>query len=538
MLITVWLTELPAQLLKGYKRYIDESGDLPVRLRFMPKQQLSEYLVFPNGRVSNRVQSGRVSKSIKKDIGDHIALRVIPENRDVIREFQTELGEAFSSMRDSVIETSRGRAASAAEQLHNALDNILDTSLTKRLNQHLGQIIPNHLFRVGSISQTEFARIVLEAAFSHYPICADTPDGDELELGQVGAGFQSNVLIALHRSVSSISKKKLIFCVEEPEIHLDPNAQRRAYHQWSALSREDNDVEQIIINSHSAFIVNESNPEELIVVRRNDSGRSVASQLPRSFLENHDMIHLKTKILGIKNSDLYFATGVVIVEGDSDAVALRGCIDLILKKLPSRQSLALLGISIIECGGCHSIPPLARVLQHLEIPCAMVFDRDCLQQVARSAQNEEMKIHGEKQFDSSFANFFLRLGDFFSSSSSFNNVKRQLKPLLRSGVPTGYPQAINNILSKHGILFARTEHETDFICKENAKEVASVVGYKVKQAEQLDETVKKLKEIHGRKLKKAHVTARIIQSMTSSKQISSHYRKLCNDIFRVLGITK
>lgn len=531
ILITVWFSDLPQELRDTYARHINGLGHLPVRLRFRPKDGSLDYLLFAQGSVGNTVESGRPSSSILADISQHVVLRVIPENRDVKREFQTELGEAFISMRESVIDATHGKAARATAELHKALDDILDSTLTSQVNRHLGQIIPEHYFRVGSLDQREFARIVMQAAFSHYPMCADSPDGDQLELEQVGAGFQSSVLIALHRAVASLLKKKLILCVEEPEIHLDPNAQRRAYHEWSSLASEENDVEQIIINSHSAFIVNESRPEELIVVRRDGDGRSTAAQLPIDFLDQHDVVHLKTKVLGIRNSDIFFSTGVILVEGDSDAVALRGCLELTLRSnsLPSRVSLALLGLSVIECGGCKSIAPLARVLRQLNIPYVMVFDRDFV-------QKSNGRVLGERSFEATIAPSFDSLAEFFASQTAFLGVKRDIASRLRSGVPSSYPREINRILGNHNILIARTEHETDFIGVGNAQAVTDVVGCSGSDSDSDEQTVQYLKANHYKQVKLAHVTARILAKMSSARQLSPHYLRLCNDILRVLGL--
>lgn len=530
-LITVWFGDLPDWLSDKYAASLNSSGLLPVRLRFRPKQRSLEYLLFANGRVKDGVSDGRISKAIHSDISKDILLRVIPESRDIQREFRTELGEAFATMRESVIEAGHGKAAKAAAELHQALSEILEGSLAKKLNTNLGNIIPEHWFKVGTLDQREFARIVMQEAFGRYPMCAKCPDGDSIDLEQIGAGFQSNVLIALYRSVASLTEKKLILCVEEPETHLDPNAQRRTYHDWSRLSSDDREVEQILINSHSAFIVNEAQPEEIVVVRRDGNNRTVTSQLTTDFLAKNDAVHLKTKILGLRNSDVFFSDGIVLVEGDSDAVAVRGCLDLMLKRNPvaGQTSLSGLGISVIDCGGAKSIPPLARILKQLCIPFVMVFDKDFLQLT-------DDKSGGDRSFRPELNRSFNALESLVGSTPAFRALMRSIDDRLAGGVPSCYPRKINKLLATHGILVMRTEHETDFICRKNARHVAATLGYRIPIDESVEDTVYKLKRKHKKQVKLAHVTARIIMRMSSAGEVPCNYMQLCNDILRVLGL--
>lgn len=530
ILITLWFFDLPNDLATKYAQYINKQKELPVRLRFYPKSTTLDYLLFSQGSVRNGVSDGTVSKSIHEDLCRHLLLRVIPESRDIQREFKTELGEAFAALRESVVEAAHSKAARAAAELHDALNEIVEKELSKRLNRNMGKVIPDHTFKVGALSKSEFARIVMQEALTRYPMCAASPDGDEFPLDQIGAGFQSNVLIALHRAVAALAGKQLLLCVEEPEIHLDPTAQRRAYHEWHHLSRESNEVEQIVITSHSAFIVNEARPEELVVVRRDERKRTICSQLTPEFLEKHDVLHLRMKVLGLKNSDLFFATGVVLVEGDSDAVALRGCLDLLLQKEPSatRRSTMALGLSIIECGGAKSLVPLARVLRELGIPFLMVFDRDFLQKTDSNAG-------AERTFHALPADTFDSLADLFSSPTVFSTAKTFVVSHFSAGVPNGYPLAINRELQKHGVLVMRTEHETDFIDDNTAAHVAAVVGYDIPAGQDATATAGYLRTNHRKQIKQATNTARVLAKMTIVQDIPVNYFKLCKDILKAFG---
>lgn len=525
--ITVWFSELPADLSTKYASYLNRQQELPVRLRFYPKSTTLEYLLFSQGSVRNGVKDGTASKSIHADICNHLILRVIPESRDIQREFRTELGEAYAALKDSVVQSATSKAARAAAELHDALNDILDKELTKRLNRNMGNVIPDHAFKIGTLSKSEFAKIVMQESLARYPICAESPDGDEFPLEQIGAGFQSNVLIALHRAVAALAGKQLLLCVEEPEIHLDPTAQRRAYHEWHRVSRETNEVEQILITSHSAFIVNEARPEELVVVRRDERNRTISSQLTSEFLVKHDVVHLRLKVLGLRNSDIFFSTGVVLVEGDSDAVAIRGCLDLLQRTSGNGNAPAGIGLSIIECGGMKSIVPLARVVRELGIPYVLVFDRDFLQQTDSTSG-------AERTYHATAAATFDDLEEVCDTPTQFATMKAAVSSRFAAGATAGYPLAINRELIRHRILTMRTEHETDFIDENTAPHVALVVGYSIPAGQDIAATVDHLKRNHRKQIKQATNTARVLATITDKAQLPSVYARLCKDIIKTL----
>lgn len=529
MLITLWFRELPEHLSKKYTEYINSDDLLPVRFCYKPTDETISYLIFKEGKLKDAIKSGEKSSTIYRDITDNLLLRIIPETRDVQREFRTELGQAFGKLKEIIIENAHGKAAKTARTLQALVHSIFDKELTHRINEHLGEVIHEHHFKIGSLAEDIFVKTILEQVLKQYPMRAKSADG-EFPLEQMGAGFQSNVLIALYRAVANISKRKLILCVEEPEIHLDPHAQRQTYYEWSKLSAEENDVDQIIITSHSAFLVNEAKPEEIVVVKRNKENNTVVSQLSQSELENHRPIHLKTKILGIKNSDIFFSTGVILVEGDSDAVALRGCFEKILmdKPIKKRNTLSALGISVIDCGGKDSIPPLARIIRALEIPFVMIFDKDFLQKSKEESRQIEKEY--EKEFDAKFK----KAADFFENPEVTN--KAILKKMTK-GKQQGYPIAINAILKKSNMLIIRTEHETDFIDEDTAKYVSETVSYKIPAGEDISTTIQNLKRDHKNALG-ATGTAMVLDMIPNSACLPKIYRQLCADVVKVLGIKR
>jgi putative ATP-dependent endonuclease of the OLD family len=243
-------------------------------------------------------------------------------------------------------------------------------------------------------------------------------------------------------------------------------------------------------------------------------------------LKAHDIIHLRLKVLGLRNTDIFFSTGVVLVEGDSDAVAIRGVLSILQNGKGGSSSL--LGVSVIDCGGAKSIVPLARVLRELDIPYLLIFDRDYLQDTAVNGSPE-------RSFNAKEAATFSDLESLFKTGTQFAVLKSRIVSRFSSGYATSYPLAINRELLQHRILMMRTEHETDFIDEHTATHVANIVGHHIPDGECPKVTADYLKRNHRKQIKQATNTARVLSLLTNKADLPSCYRRLCQVIIRVFG---
>ena len=255
----------------------------------------------------------------------------------------------------------------------------------------------------------------------------------------MGAGFQSAILVALYRTVAQLEEKQLILCVEEPEIHLDSHSQRYCYQHWSDQIAEANDLNQIIITSHSAFIIDEASPDQLILVKRDSEGCTCTHQLTQKFIDSTDLVKLSTKSIGLHNTDIYFSSFVILAEGDGDPCALRGFLELYLKKNRSKyKSLRLAGITVLDCGGKDGIRPIAKILQELAIPYLCIYDRDVIHKVDPSGSWKLDQNVVEKIYTNQLADGFKNIKDI-CIYYDFSRFESEIKACLTKGKQSSYP---------------------------------------------------------------------------------------------------
>lgn len=540
IIIGVWLSDLPPALAKKYSRYLNADDQLPVRLYYTPQDESIVFSCFKKGSFSTTKAKGDAQSNIITDINEHISVRIIPETRDLAREFQTELGHGFKALKEAVLLSADGKTSKEAKAYKAIVEGIINNQLVKRINKNLGDIIPEHGINIGNIENNVFSRIVLSALIDELPIFVQSSDSDEISIDQMGAGFQSAVLVALYRTVAQLEDKKLVLCVEEPEIHLDSHSQRYCYHHWQSQVEEDNDLNQVIITSHSAFLVDETSPHQLVLIRRDNEGCTTTSQLTEAFLNSIDIVKLTTKTLGLHNTDLFFSSFVILVEGEGDTVALRRYLELLLKhKNKTYNSLTLAGISIIDCGGKDGIRVLAQVIKHLSIPYVAIFDRDVIQEVDTKNPWKIGQQMVEKVFTKKISNNFKDQKDLFGSEAEFNRVKKKLESAFTSGKQQGFPRKLNEILREHHVLVMRTEHESDVVDNKNLKLVAKQFGYDLdpleKQLVSEEAVICELKALNNKHLKKAFETAKLATSTTDWASVPSSYASVCKEIYRLMN---
>lgn len=538
LIVGVWFKNLPGPLAKKYRRYMDKEESLPVRLYYSPKDKKYSYALFELGKFSTTSHKGVDADDIIKDVNHYLSLRVIPETRDLAREFQTELGHGFKALKNAILRTAEGKAAKKVKAYKAEVEKIIDAQLVKKINKNLGNIIPDHKIKIGNYDHTAFSKMVLSSLIDQLPISAISDDSDNISIDQMGAGFQSAVLISLYRSVAQLQNKNLILCVEEPEIHLDSHSQRYCYHHWKEEAESNNDLNQVLITSHSAFLVDEASPGQLILVKRDSESCTATYQLSSEFIESENILKLSTKTLGLHNTDLFFSSFVILVEGDGDTVAIRSFLDLYIRSNFPGKNMAVSGVSVINCGGKDSIRVLAKFLKNIGIPYVSVFDRDVIQ----SVDNENTWLIDQKKVEKKYKNEISESYDnqlsLFKSTADHRRVESDIKSKFRSGIQKGFPKAINDILKNNNILMMRTEHETDIIDSRTFRAVANLFDYDLSYLdlglETEDQVVEKLKALNSKKLKTSYQTAKIIQSIGSWDMVPKVYATMCIEIFKLI----
>ena len=189
-----------------------------------------------------------------------------------------------------------------------------------------------------------------------------------------GSGIQSLTIIALYRLLASLSEKKIILGIEEPEVNLHPQAQKRLIKNIISSEVSDHEV-QVFFTTHSTVIIDAIKHTDIILFRKVEDKKrgfkTVTAQLPSDFMDKYNIEALGyNKFHKYRNSDFFFSRLVVLVESSTDAE--------ILIKLMELKSINVedYSVSILNLDGVNNMKYPLFLLKELGLPCLIILDKD------------------------------------------------------------------------------------------------------------------------------------------------------------------
>ncbi len=186
--------------------------------------------------------------------------------------------------------------------------------------------------------------------------------------GEVGAGLQSAIVIAIFRTYEELKREGAVFALEEPEVFLHPQRARYFATVLRSLAAKGN---QVFVTTHSPIFVQLDQPESVALVRRTEDAGTTVQQTSRVELGENDRTALRLLTeFDTQRNELFFARGVVLVEGVTEKLA----IPLAFRALG--KDINRLGISVVEVGGKTKLPLFVTVCNALGIPYVVVADHD------------------------------------------------------------------------------------------------------------------------------------------------------------------
>lgn len=209
-------------------------------------------------------------------------------------------------------------------------------------------------------------------------------------LGELNLLFIAAELLLLKDDIDGGLKLALI---EELEAHLHPQAQLRLI---SYLQNEynENDV-QIIISTHSPILASKINLKNLILMK-NGYGYDLTED--KTGLEKGDYLFLQ-RFLDSTKANLFFAKGIIMVEGDAENILIPVIADII------GYPLEKYGISIVNVGSTaflrYSGIMVRKNGDNIGIPVSVITDCDVKPYDIDATTNE--KVFNEKVTESTYA---------------------------------------------------------------------------------------------------------------------------------------
>jgi putative ATP-dependent endonuclease of OLD family len=169
-----------------------------------------------------------------------------------------------------------------------------------------------------------------------------------------------------------------LLLIEEPEAHLHPQRQLRLMQflqQKASEPRPDGQKIQIIVTTHSPNLASTIHLDNLVLLH---GGKAFSMAYGRTQLDQSDYGFL-ARFIDVTKANLFFARGLLIVEGDAENILLPTLARLIGRDLSEN------GVSIVNVGGT-GLRRFARIYQRknpdqdgtINIPVACVTDLDVM----------------------------------------------------------------------------------------------------------------------------------------------------------------
>lgn len=189
--------------------------------------------------------------------------------------------------------------------------------------------------------------------------------------------------------------KNFIVGVEEPELFLHPNGQRKMQKVLSDLSESD----QVIYCTHSTFFMSMFAYEKIVIVQRDKNGPTTSIQFRGDIFESDDQtsknrlkkVFRYLSLFDLSRNEIFFSKKVILVEGDTEKFIIPFWSSK-YTKMKSKFDLQANNICVIDCGGKTNMHIFMRVLNKFKIPYVIIHDIDPI----NFPEDKPLKTHREE----------------------------------------------------------------------------------------------------------------------------------------------
>lgn len=296
--------------------------------------------------------------------------------RDAERELRagrySRLSQILARLPEFAEEHNSDQPDTLAEILKSADDRIRGNQAIKRVETRVNQDYLGPL-ALGSETLSATLELARNATLPQLLARLELVLAQETELPErVPRGLGMNNVLFMAAELLLLQSQKDAFrllLVEEPEAHLHPQLQVRFMGMLRDRLKEAPGV-QVLVSSHSPILAAGAPVESLVLTK---ASATYPLRKGATKLESDDYDFLR-RFLDATKANLFFAKGVLIVEGDSE--------NLLLPALARRleRPLETHGVSIVKVG--HTgLFRYARVFQRTDnavipVPVACIADRD------------------------------------------------------------------------------------------------------------------------------------------------------------------
>jgi predicted ATP-dependent endonuclease of OLD family len=198
--------------------------------------------------------------------------------------------------------------------------------------------------------------------------------------------------------------------LEEPEVNLHAQVQRvfvskaydtlRKHHDLRDLKNKEDNPEyqtQLVISTHSSHIINDLDFKDLRYFQRNDANTSIAmdhtliANMSDLFANTKDELLFVRKHLKLTHCDIFFADGIIFVEGQAEHLLVPEFISKCFPGLSNRY------ISMLEVNGAHT-HKYRDLVEKLGVATLVLTDLDSVNSKGKSCfpqKNEDQNTNND-----------------------------------------------------------------------------------------------------------------------------------------------
>jgi len=182
---------------------------------------------------------------------------------------------------------------------------------------------------------------------------------------RLGSGVINALVFSLLTFIAEL-KVNVIFAMEEPEIAIPPHTQRRI------VQFLQKNMDQSILTTHSPFVLEQFNPENVVLLERDTNGSLEGRQIEVSGIKGKTYRGNLRRIL----AESMLGNGVICVEGVSDAEVLYAASN-VLESYDDElfyTPLDLSGVTVVHCEGDGGILRYGQFFKGLGLKTYAFYD--------------------------------------------------------------------------------------------------------------------------------------------------------------------